>query len=66
MSAAVAKKTASKIKPRTLADAVAIFERLEISDRLRCLSGNITQTAIELGIDRRTLQRKMRSLGIEA
>jgi len=32
---------------------------------LREMNGNITRTAAALGIDRRTLQRKLRGYGIE-
>lgn len=46
--------------PPRLAD----VERLHIERTLEQLGGNITKTASRLGIDRRTLQRKLRSYGI--
>ena len=45
---------------------LAEVEREHIERVLREMEGNITRTAAALGIDRRTLQRKLRSYGIEA
>jgi DNA-binding NtrC family response regulator len=45
---------------------LADVEREHIERVLREMDGNITKTAAALGIDRRTLQRKLRSYGIEA
>ncbi len=45
---------------------LADVERSHIERILREKEGNITKAAAALGIDRRTLQRKLRSYGIEA
>jgi DNA-binding NtrC family response regulator len=45
---------------------LAEVEREHIERVLRDMEGNITRAAAALGIDRRTLQRKLRSYGIEA
>jgi DNA-binding NtrC family response regulator len=45
---------------------LADVERDHIERVLREMEGNITKAAAALGIDRRTLQRKLRSYGIEA
>lgn len=45
---------------------LAEVEREHIERVLREMEGNITRAAVALGIDRRTLQRKLRSYGIEA
>jgi DNA-binding NtrC family response regulator len=45
---------------------LADVERDHIERVLRETEGNITKAAAALGIDRRTLQRKLRSYGIEA
>ena len=45
---------------------LADVEREHIERVLREKEGNITKAAAALGIDRRTLQRKLRSYGIEA
>ena len=45
---------------------LADVERDHIEWVLREMGGNITRAAAALGIDRRTLQRKLRSYGIEA
>jgi ActR/RegA family two-component response regulator len=45
---------------------LADVEREHIERVLREMEGNITRAAAALGIDRRTLQRKLRSYGIEA
>ncbi|UCF48295.1 MAG: sigma-54-dependent Fis family transcriptional regulator [Myxococcales bacterium] len=45
---------------------LADVERDHIERVLREMDGNITKAAAALGIDRRTLQRKLRSYGIEA
>jgi len=47
--------------PRSLAE----VERAHIEQVLASLDGHITRAAVALGIDRRTLQRKLRSYGIE-
>lgn len=44
---------------------LAALERDHIERVLREMSGNITKAASALGIDRRTLQRKLRSYGID-
>lgn len=49
-------------EPTSLAE----VEREHIERVLREMDGNITRAATALGIDRRTLQRKLRSYGIEA
>ena len=46
--------------PRTLSE----VERAHIERVLAMHGGNVTRAAIALGIDRRTLQRKLRSLGV--
>jgi len=45
---------------------LADVERDHIERVLREMDGNITKAAASLGIDRRTLQRKLRGYGIEA
>jgi len=45
---------------------LADVERDHIESVLREMNGNITKAAASLGIDRRTLQRKLRTYGIEA
>ncbi|MBZ0117805.1 MAG: sigma-54 dependent transcriptional regulator, partial [Sandaracinaceae bacterium] len=45
---------------------LAELERRHIESTLRQMGGNITKTASSLGIDRRTLQRKLRTYGLEA
>lgn len=45
---------------------LADVEREHIERVLREMDGNITKAAAALGIDRRTLQRKLRSYGMEA
>ena len=45
---------------------LADVERDHIEQVLREMDGNITRAAASLGIDRRTLQRKLRSYGIDA
>lgn len=45
---------------------LAEVEREHIERVLQDMEGNITRAAAALGIDRRTLQRKLRSYGIEA
>jgi len=53
---------ATRPSPTSLAD----VEREHIERVLGEMDGNITKAASALGIDRRTLQRKLRSYGIEA
>ncbi len=45
---------------------LAEIERAHIERVLSSFDGNITKAAVALGIDRRTLQRKLRAYGIEA
>lgn len=45
---------------------LADVERAHIERVLQQMDGNITRAALALGIDRRTLQRKMRGYGIES
>jgi ActR/RegA family two-component response regulator len=45
---------------------LADVERDHIERVLRETGGNITKAAASLGIDRRTLQRKLRGYGIDA
>jgi ActR/RegA family two-component response regulator len=45
---------------------LAEVERAHIERVLNQLEGNVTRAATALGIDRRTLQRKLRSFGIAA
>ena len=49
----------------SLREAKKILERHKIEMTLRKTGGNITRAATALGIDRRTLQRKLRGYGIE-
>jgi DNA-binding NtrC family response regulator len=44
---------------------LAEIERLHILETFDRLGGNVTHTANALGIDRRTLQRKLRGYGRE-
>lgn len=53
--------TATDASPKSLAE----VERAHIEQVLASLDGNITKAAVALGIDRRTLQRKLRSYGID-
>ncbi|HEX2677492.1 MAG TPA: sigma-54 dependent transcriptional regulator [Polyangiales bacterium] len=46
------------------AESLASRERAHIVDTLERMNGNVTRAASALGIDRRTLQRKLRGLGI--
>lgn len=48
-----------------LRDAVAIFEREIILKKLEQCEGNVKRTAMELGIERSHLYKKMRALGID-
>ncbi len=50
---------AKDIKPESLAD----VERRHIEKTLRAHGGNMSQTALALGIDRRTLYRKVHEYG---
>ena len=45
---------------------LAELERAHIERTLARMGGNITKAATSLGIDRRTLQRKLRAYGIAA
>jgi DNA-binding NtrC family response regulator len=51
---------------QTVRSSLADVERDHIERVLRETNGNITKAAASLGIDRRTLQRKLRTYGIEA
>jgi ActR/RegA family two-component response regulator len=58
-------------QPNTLAQApgktsLAEVERSHIERVLNEMGGNITHAAQALGIDRRTLQRKLKTYGIDA
>ena len=48
------------------ANALKLYLSIHIERVLRETDGNITKAAASLGIDRRTLQRKLRGYGIEA
>ena len=45
---------------------LADVERAHIERVLRQMDGNVTRTATALGIDRRTLQRKLKAYGLSA
>ncbi len=49
----------------SLKEARETFERLYIERRLGAAGGNVSQTARDLGIDRRHLYRKLRAYGID-
>ena len=49
----------------SLKEAREAFERLYIERRLTAAGGNVSQTARDLGIDRRHLYRKLRAYGID-
>jgi DNA-binding NtrC family response regulator len=59
-----ARETAPRRGPASQTN-LAALERGHIERVLREMDGNITRAASALGIDRRTLQRKLRSYGIE-
>jgi len=59
---AAAPRPSTSEPPQTLAD----VERQHIERTLEKMGGNITRAATSLGIDRRTLQRKLRAYGIAA
>lgn len=61
MQAVSAAASVATSSPKSLAE----VERAHIEQVLRSLDGNITKAAVALGIDRRTLQRKLRSYGID-
>jgi two-component system NtrC family response regulator len=61
----VATPPASSEPPRPLAVAVEGFERQFISEALRRNAGRLRETAQELGIDERSLRRKVRRLAID-
>lgn len=58
--------TAPSAAADSLRISLAEVERDHIERVLQEMEGNITRAATALGIDRRTLQRKLRSYGIEA
>ena len=70
IAASVFGNARESVPPEASADAartsLAEVEREHIERVLREMDGNITRAAAALGIDRRTLQRKLRSYGIEA
>ena len=53
-------RAATSEPPATLSE----LERAHIQRVLTQMEGNVTRTASALGIDRRTLQRKLRSYGL--
>ncbi len=57
---------ASPLPPAPAAASLAEVERSHIERVLADMGGNITRAATALGIDRRTLQRKLKSYGIDA
>jgi two-component system, NtrC family, response regulator len=58
--------TAASAVPEEPPMRLADVERQHIERTLERMGGNITRAASQLGIDRRTLQRKLRSYGISA
>jgi DNA-binding NtrC family response regulator len=58
--------TSHSASGRSSRTSLADVERDHIERVLRQMGGNITRAAAVLGIDRRTLQRKLRSYGIES
>jgi DNA-binding NtrC family response regulator len=75
IAASVFAHPSAKAKPAPAAEAraegettatLAELERAHIEKTLARMGGNITKAAASLGIDRRTLQRKLRSYGIAA
>jgi DNA-binding NtrC family response regulator len=54
------------MQPATTTTSLAEVERTHIERVLAELGGNITKASIALGIDRRTLQRKLKGYGIDA
>jgi DNA-binding NtrC family response regulator len=64
VSAGVASPVASTAG-NTGSTSLAEVERLHIERVLGEMSGNITRAATALGIDRRTLQRKLKGYGID-
>jgi two-component system, NtrC family, response regulator AtoC len=51
-------------KPSTVPTSLAQVERAHIERVLAQMEGNVTRAATALGIDRRTLQRKLKSFGL--
>jgi DNA-binding NtrC family response regulator len=70
IAASVFGNARDSVPPEASADgsriSLAEVEREHIERVLEEMEGNITRAAVALGIDRRTLQRKLRSYGIEA
>ncbi|HJZ84577.1 MAG TPA: sigma-54 dependent transcriptional regulator [Polyangia bacterium] len=60
-----ASAAAASEEPRALAVAVENFERHFVTEALRRNGGRMRETAAELGIDERSLRRKLRRLGID-
>ncbi|MEM6955967.1 MAG: sigma-54 dependent transcriptional regulator [Myxococcota bacterium] len=52
--------------PAATTQSLAEVERQHIERVLASLDGNVTKAAIQLGIDRRTLQRKLKAFGLSA
>ncbi len=59
-------RAAATARPSALKSAVRQFERTQISHALRTHDGNRTRAASALGLTRRGLLKKMRSLGLRA
>ena len=64
-SAAATPAAETTDEPSASRTSLADVERAHIEKVLAELEGNVTQAANALGIDRRTLQRKLKSYGIE-
>jgi DNA-binding NtrC family response regulator len=69
----VAQQTGTSAQPqsgrtatRSMADALALFERRLIEETLRSCDGNISQAARRLQVDRANLSRKIKELGLRA
>jgi two-component system, NtrC family, response regulator AtoC len=63
-TAAGAVPTPTDTATTSLADAVQIAERAAIERALAGCAGNLARTAAALGIERNTLKRKLRVLGL--
>lgn len=62
----IAPPASGSVPPSATATSLAEVERSHIERVLAEMGGNITRAATALGIDRRTLQRKLKSYGIDA
>lgn len=58
------RETSSRVSSDQLADAVAQFEKEFLLEQLQRQRWHVTRTAAALGVDRRTLQRKMKRYGL--